>query len=262
LTNKNQTALITGPTSGIGEQFALQMAESGYHLVLVSRSEAKLAALSKKLSHAHGVKTHYILADLSDPEAPDRIFEETSRLEIAVDILVNNAGFDVYAPFVESDWQDTQNLINVNVMAVVRLTHLYLPGMIARNAGHVVNVGSIGSFIPGPNNAVYAATKAFVLSFSEAIAEELRETKVGVTCLCPGAVDTAFADKSNLHSTPLFKYTAMNPQSVAEAGVRAMHQNKRVDVPGLINKVMVSSSRFVPRSLVTRLSKRAMSREE
>jgi len=256
------TALITGPTSGIGEQFAFRLSKEGYNLVLVSRNMEKLKSLSEKLSQDHGIQAQFVAADLSNLEAPQAVFEATNKLGVQVDVLINNAGFEVYAPFVESDWQATQNLLSVNVNALAKLTHLYLPGMLQRGSGNIINIGSIGSFIPGPNNAVYAATKAFVLSFSEAIAEELRGSGVYVTCLCPGAVDTPFADKADINGTPLFKYTAMKPEAVAEAGLNAMRKTKRVDVPGWLNKSIVFLQRFVPRNLLTYFSKRAMEREE
>jgi len=232
----NQTALITGPTSGIGEEFAKQLAAAGYNLVLVARNEGKLASMCKQLAEEFGIKTQFI------------------------DVLINNAGIDVYAPFGESDWQEIQRLINLNVNASLRLTHLFLPGMIQHDHGHILNLGSIGSFIPGPNNSVYAATKAFLLSFSRGIAEELRETNVGVTCLCPGAVRTAFADKSDLNGTILFHYASSAPEDVAAAGIRAIQHNKLVCVPGLINQLIVFFYRFVPGRWVTRISKWAMVR--
>ena len=255
---KTQTALITGPTSGIGEQLAIQLAKEGFRLVLVSRSEAKLAKLSCHLSVEYGIEVQYIVADLSQPCSVEKIFAETMARGIEVDVLINNAGFDVYAPFTEADWQATSELLNVSVHAVVNLTHRYLPLMVERKRGHVLNIGLIGSFIPGPNNAVYTAGKAFVLSFSEAIAEELRGTGVGVTCLCPGAVSTPFADKADVVNTPLFIYTAMDSGAAAAAGVRAMQKNKRVDIPGFANKLFIFLYRFFPRKWVTRMSKFAL----
>ena len=256
----NQTALITGPTSGIGEEFAKQLAAAGYNLVLVARNEGKLASMCKQLAEEFGIKTQFIVADLAESDAPEMAFQKTTALGIQVDVLINNAGIDVYAPFGESDWQEIQRLVNLNVNASLRLTHLFLPGMIQHDHGHILNLGSIGSFIPGPNNSVYAATKAFLLSFSRGIAEELRETNVGVTCLCPGAVRTAFADKSDLNGTILFHYASSAPEDVAAAGIRAIQHNKLVCVPGLINQLIVFFYRFVPGRWVTRISKWAMVR--
>ncbi len=260
-TLKTQTALITGPTSGIGKQLAIQLAKKGYDQVLVSRNEEKLIELSEQLTNKYGIQTHHIVADLANPDSIEKIFQETKMKGLEIDVLVNNAGFDVYAPFAESDWQANERLLTVNVKAVLDLTHRFLPLMVQRKQGHILNIGSIGSFIPGPNNAVYAAGKAFILSFSEAIAEELRGSGVGVTCLCPGAVSTAFADKADVKNTPLFIYTAMDPEAVAVAGVRAMEKKKRVYVPGWINKIFIFLYRFFPRSWVTRISKWAMARQ-
>jgi len=256
----NQTALITGPTSGIGEEFASQLAALGYDLVLVARNKEKLQNLCTSLSAEYSVEVHDIAVDLSELDAPEKVFHEVSSHNIQVDVLINNAGIDVYAPFEKADWGAIQGLVNLNVNASLRLTHLFLPGMIQRNQGHILNLGSIGSFIPGPNNAVYAATKAFQLNFSRGIAEELRGMHVGVTCLCPGAVRTAFADKSDLNGTILFKYTSSNPKAVAAAGIKAIQQKKVVCVPGFINQLIVFIYRFVPGRWVARVSKWAMLR--
>lgn len=250
-----QTALVTGPTSGIGEQIAEQLAQDGYDLVLVSRRKETLIRISAELTARYPVKAHYIVADLSKPGEAERVFGETQSLGIEVDLLVNNAGSHVYAPFPEVDWEALETLIDLNVRATVRLTHLYLPGMLARERGHILNLGSTGSFVPWPNDAVYGAGKAFVLSFSQAIAEELRGTPVGVTCLCPGVVATPFIENGGLSSTILARFTAIKPDLVADAGLRAMQQGKWVHVVGLVNKLIVFLKRFAPRRFLTRLAK-------
>ena len=260
MVENNQTALITGPTSGIGEEFAKQFAALGYNLVLVARNKEKLHNLCESLSTEFGIEVHDIAVDLSELDAPEKVFDEVSSRNIQVDILINNAGIDVYASFADSEWGAILGLVNLNVNASLRLTHLFLPGMIRRNHGHILNLGSIGSFIPGPNNAVYAATKAFQLNFSRGIAEELRGTHVGVTCLCPGAVRTAFADKSDLNGTVLFKYTSSNPKVVAAAGINAIQHNKVVCVPGFVNQLIVFLYCFVPGRWVARISEWAMIR--
>jgi uncharacterized protein len=253
-----QTALITGPTSGIGKALAQQLAQLGYNLMLVSRSEDTLAEMCKELKEEYGVEAQYIAADLSKPGEPEKVFESADARGFELDVLVNNAGTQVYAPFADADWEGTQTLIDLNVKALVRLTHLFLPGMIQREQGHILNIGSTASFVPGPNNAVYCAGKAFILSFSAAIAEELRGTGVGVTCLCPGVVDTPFVDQAGLNDAILTKLTAMDPEPVAAAGIRAMQKGKWVHIPGWINKVYIFLSRFAPRRLLTRLSKWAL----
>jgi len=255
---KFKSALVTGPTSGIGKEFARQLAELGCNLVLVSRSEEMLAEICEDLQDKYGIDAYYIAADISMPGEPQRIYEETRSKGVGVDLLVNNAGTQVYAPFAEADWEETQTLIDLNVKSVTHLTHLFLPGMINRNHGHVLNIGSTASFVPGPNNAVYCAGKAFILSFSQAIAEELRGTGVGVTCLCPGVIDTAFVDKAGLNDTVITKLTAMEPEPVAAAGIRAVQRGKWVHIPGWINKIYIFFQRFIPRRLLTRLAKWAL----
>lgn len=258
--SNNLTALITGPTSGIGEEFAKQLAALGYNLVLVARNEEKLAKMCQYFSAAFEIDAHFIAADLAVLDTPEMVYHKTEALGLRVDVLINNAGIDVYAPFDEVNWEAIQRLVNLNVNASLRLTHLFLPGMIERDHGHILNLGSIGSFIPGPNNAAYAASKAFLLNFSRGIAEELRGTNVAVTCLCPGAVRTAFADKSDLNGTFLFKYTSSDPKAVASAGIKAIQRKKYVCVPGFINQVIVFIYRFVPGRWVARISKWAMQR--
>jgi len=249
-----QTALITGPTSGIGKEFANQLAEEGYHLVLVSRSHDILASMSKELAGQYGIETHFIVADLSKTAAPERIFAETQALGIEVDLLVNNAGSHEYGLFAEVDWEAVDSLLDLNLRSVVQLTHLFLPGMIDRGKGHILNLGSTGSFVPWPNDAIYGAGKAFILRFSEALAAELRDTGVGVTCLCPGVVETAFVEKGSLEQSILSRLTAMQPQPVVRSGIRAVENYQWVNIPGLHNKLMIFFANFVPRRLLTRIA--------
>jgi len=256
--NKVNTVLITGPTSGIGKAFSRQLAQLGCNLILVSRSKDTLIEICRDLSEKYGVEASIIVADLEKVGEPERVFKEAQSLGLEVDLLINNAGTQVYAPFNEASWEGTQTLIDLNVRAVVRLTHLFLSEMVQRKRGHILNIGSTASFVPGPNNAVYCAGKAFLLSFSVAIAEELRGTGVGVTCLCPGIVDTPFVDKAGLNDTVLMKLTAMEPEAVAAAGIRAVQKGKWVHVPGWINKATIFLQRFVPRRLLTRLAKWAL----
>lgn len=256
--SKLRTALITGPTSGIGKEFSRQLAQLGCNLVLVSRTEDTLVEMCQDLSEKYDIEVHYIVADLAKYGEPERVFERTQSLGVDVDLLINNAGTQVYAPFHEADWEGTQTLIDLNIKGVVHLTHLFLPEMVQRDRGYILNIGSTASFVPGPNNAVYCAGKAFILSFSLAIAEELRGTEVGVTCLCPGIVDTPFVDEAGLNDTVLMKLTAMDPEPVAAAGIRAVRRGKWVHIPGWINKATIFLQRFVPRRLLTRVAKWAL----
>jgi len=258
MAHKLQTALITGPTSGIGKEFSWQLAQLGCNLVLVSRSEDILVEMCQDLEKQYGIEAQVIVADLEKSGEPERVFEKVRSLGLDVDLLINNAGTQVYAPFNEASWEGTQTLMDLNVKAVVHLTHLFLPGMLQRDRGHILNIGSTASFVPGPNNAVYCAGKAFILSFSLAIAEELRGSNVGVTCLCPGIVDTPFVDKAGLNDTVIMKLTAMDPEPVAAAGIRAVQRGKWVHIPGWINKITMFLQRFVPRRLLTRVAKWAL----
>ena len=251
---KNRTALITGPTSGIGKAFAVQLAGSGNNLVLVSRSQETLASICKKLEEKYAIHADFIVADLSKPGEPERVFSETQALGIEVDLLVNNAGTHDYGPFAETDWEEMDALIELLLRSVVKLTHLYLPGMIARDRGQILNLGSTGSFVPWPKDAIYGAGKAFILKFSEALAAELRDTGVDVTCLCPGVVETAFLDNGDLDQTILSRLTAMRPEPVVRSGLRAVRGGKWVRVPGLVNKLIVFFQRFVPRRWLTHIA--------
>jgi uncharacterized protein len=246
--------LITGPTSGIGKEFARQLAEQGYNLVLVSRSQEILAAMCQAFREQYGIEAHYLVADLSNPAEPERVFLETQERGIEVDLLVNNAGSHIYGSFAEANWEAVRSLLDLNLRSVVQLTHLYLPGMIAREKGHILNLGSTGSFVPWPKDAVYSAGKAFILRFSEALAEELRGTGVGVTCLCPGMVETAFVEQGALNQSILSCLTAMQPEPVVSAGIRAVKRKKWVHITGLHNKLMIFLAHFVPRRLLTRIA--------
>jgi len=262
LKTQPQTALVTGPTSGIGEAFARQLAQAGYDLVLVSRSELKLSAMCQEMESKNGIKARYIVADLSQPGEPERVFSEIQAMAVEVDLLVNNAGTHDYGPFAEADWKVVNDLMALLLRSVVQLTHLFLPGMIDRGRGKILNLGSTGSFVPWPMDAVYGASKAFILKFSEALAAELRETGVGVTCLCPGVVETAFLDNGDLDQTILSRLTAMKPEPVVRSGLRALEGNRWVRVPGLINKLTVFFQRFVPRRLLTRIAEWATTPRE
>jgi len=243
MNTSRKTALITGASSGIGMDFSRLLAREGYELFLVARSEAKLGELAKELGNAK-----VIVADLVSPDAPQRIFDASG----GVDVLINNAGFGLSGPFFESDLRKDLEMIQVNVAALTHLTRLFLPPMLARKSGHVLNVASTAAFQPGPLMAIYYATKAYVLSFSEAIADELRGTGVTVTALCPGPTATGFAAVAGMESSRLFKLTRpMNSEAVARYGLRAMQHGKRVAIPGIANKLVAQSIRVSPRRLVT-----------
>ena len=243
MNTSRKTALITGASSGIGMDFARLLSREGYELFLVARSEAKLRALASELGNAK-----VIVADLVSPDAPQRIFDASG----GVDVLINNAGFGLSGSFIETDLRKELEMIQVNIAALTHLTKLFLRPMVARKSGHILNIASTAAFQPGPLMAVYYATKAYVLSFSEAIADELRGAGVTVTALCPGPTATGFAEVAGMESSRLFNLSRpMSSEAVARYGLRAMQSGKRVAIPGIANKLLTQSIRVSPRRLVT-----------
>ena len=232
------TALITGASSGIGLELARLFASDGYNLILVARNASSLENLARELRSEHQIQARVIVQDLAEPSAPRTITDLLARESIDVNILVNNAGTQVYGEFSGSSLEQQLALLQVNASAIVHLTHLLLPGMIRRGRGRILNVGSTGSFAPGPLNAVYCASKAFVLSFSEAIGAELAGTGVTVTALCPGATGTAFAARHGMQDVRIFRH-AMSPARVAQIGYRALLNGRPLVVPGLHNQFQV-----------------------
>jgi len=244
-----ETALITGASSGIGLDLARLFAKDGHDVVLVARSEGKLREIAAELERDCGVTAHVIALDLAQPGAPRKLVD---ALPCAVDVLVNNAGFGITGPFVETDLEKELEMIQVNVVALTALTKLLLPPMVARRRGRVLNVASTAAFQPGPLMAVYYATKAYVLSFSEAIADELRDSGVTVTALCPGPTSTGFADAAGMTKSRLFSLAKpMDSAAVAREGYKAMQRGRRVVVTGMKNKLLTQSVRVSPRRMVT-----------
>lgn len=248
-----ETVLITGASSGIGRELASLFAADGSQLVLVARREDRLQQLASELESKHGTKSIVIAADLSQPESSERVFSTLQEQGVEVDVLVNNAGFGQLGRFAEIDLQRQLNMIQVNVAALVHLTRKFLPGMIERKRGAILNLGSTASFQPGPNVAVYYATKAFVLSFSEAISEEVSSSGVTVTCLCPGPTITEFGEDSKMHDTPVFQHNAMTVEAVAKAGYKALRRKKRLVIPGVVNNLLATSVRFTPRGVLLKV---------
>jgi uncharacterized protein len=251
---RRETALITGASSGIGLDLARLMAPR-FDLIITARNQADLQNIANELEAQHGNHIHVIPADLAKPEAPMQIFGEIERRALPVDVLINNAGFGLYGRFAGNDLLLELEMIQVNIAALTSLTKLALPGMLERKYGRIMNVASTAGFQPGPLMAVYYATKAYVIMFSEAIANELKGSGVTVTCLCPGATATRFADRANMEQSRLFKMGAMNSQNVAKAGYNGMMAGKTMVVPGFVNKALAMSVRFSPRKLVTAISR-------
>src|ERR1039458_3009864 len=234
----NPTVLITGASGGIGEELARLFAAHRHDLVLVARSERKLQSLCGELARAHGIQSRSLAADLADPGAPPRIFEALQQQGGAIDVLVNNAGFGACGAYAEIDYEVEARMIQVNVAALAQLTRLFLPGMLARRNGKILNVASTAAYVPGPFMAVYYASKAFVLSFSEAIAEEMQGSGVTVTALIPGPTETNFAATAGNQNSLLFRTgTAMSAAAVARVGYDGLMAGKRVANAGLSNKL-------------------------
>lgn len=250
-TSWKETALITGASSGIGLELAKLLVEKNYNLVLVARSIDKLKELAAQYA---GSGVHVIGKDLSKENAAKEIFDELAAKKIHVDVLINNAGFGDFAFFSESNWQKQKDMINLNIMALTHLTHLFLPAMIKNKRGRILNVASTAAFQPGPMMSVYYATKAYVLHFSEAIANELEGTGVTVTALCPGATESNFQNVANLHESRLVKGKKLpSSKEVAAFAYQAMINGKPVAIHGLLNSVQANVIRFLPRNLVTKV---------
>jgi short-subunit dehydrogenase len=253
-----RTALITGGSGGIGLELANVFARNGFDIVLVARKRDTLEAAAGQLEGKFNVTAHVYAADLRRREAPPAIFDFIRSENISVDILVNNAGFGLGGEFADTDLDRELEMIQVNIAALTQLTKLFLPAMIKRKSGRILNVASTAAFQPGPLMSVYYASKAYVLSFSEALSEELRDTGVTVTALCPGPTKTDFAATAQVGHSRLFTlFGVADATSVAEFGFQAMMQGKRVAIPGIRNKLVAESHRFFPRALVTRVARMA-----
>ena len=258
---KREVALITGASSGIGAELAKLAAADGCDLVLVARGRAELQGLAQELTGRHGNTVRVIAKDLSEPGAAQAIFDELQAAGVAVDILMNNAGFGLYGLFWRNDTKTTLDLLQVNVITLTHLCRLFLPAMVERGRGRVLNVASTAAFQPGPLMAAYYASKAYVLRLSEAVANELKGTGVTMTVLCPGATRTRFEQRAGLDLSRLFKWVPVSDaQTVASAGYRGMKQGKTQVIPGVLNRLVVFSTRFVPRRALTAITRRLQER--
>jgi len=250
----NETALVTGASGGIGEDLARLIAAGGRNVVLLARSADKLQALAGELAAAHHIEATVLAADLADASAPAQIVRTLDERGITIDILVNNAGFGTSGSFAREDPGEQLNMLQVNVGALTALTRAFLPGMIARKHGRILNVASTAAFQPGPFMAVYYASKAYVLSLSEALAEETAGSGVTVTCLCPGPTSTGFQSRAHVDKSRLFNLTRVaRSADVAQAGYDGMLAGRRLVVPGLMNKITAQSIRISPRASVLKI---------
>jgi uncharacterized protein len=257
-----RTALITGASSGIGLELAHLFAHDGYRLVLTARSRGALRELGDELQSRHSVEVRISPKDLAHPSSPVELYQELQEAGIVLDVLVNNAGFGGNGPFLKTDWNNEAEMLQVNLVALTHLTKLFLPQIRARE-GKLLNVASVAGFLPGPYMAVYYASKAYVVSFTEALAEELIGTGTTVTCLCPGPVQTNFQKRAQTADTSL----ANNPllvdvREVARIGYEGMKQGKRLVIPGWKNRAVVESLRLSPRNLVTRMVSRMQQKKK
>ncbi len=251
-------ALITGASAGLGREFAKVFSDNGHNLILVGRRREKLDEIARAIRGFHAkVQVYVIEQDLGKPGAGSELFTKVGALRLPpVDFLINNAGFGTNGPFSASSLERELELIDLNIRALLELTHLFLPAMLGGKSGRILNVGSTAGFQPGPNMANYYASKAFVNSFSEGLQEELRGTGVTCTVLAPGATRTEFADVAKANATMLFKSMVASPQSVALAGYRGMMRGKTLVIPGFLNQLMVQLLRITPRFLARKLAGR------
>lgn len=252
------TVLITGGSGGIGLELAKVFARHGHDLVLVARNRDTLEAAAGVIEGKFAITAHVYASDLTRPESPDEIFDFLHNEQIPIEILVNNAGFGLGGEFADTDVQRELDMIQVNITALTHLTKLFLPPMIKRRSGKILNVASTAAFQAGPLMAVYYATKAYVVSFSEAIAEELRDTGVTVSALCPGPTKTGFADAAEMGDSRLFTaFGVADAADVAEYGYESLMRGKRLAIHGLRNKIVAQSNRLAPRALSARLARMA-----
>lgn len=251
-----KTALITGASGGIGLELARVHASKGDDLVLIARNQVKLEALKTELETEYNTEVLIIAKDLSIPNAAQDIYNETMQKGIQIDFLINNAGFGDFGMFYETDWNKEHQMIELNITALTQFTKLYLQDMVKRNSGKIMNIASTASFQPGPTMAIYYATKAYVLHFSEAIANELKDKNVTVTALCPGATESGFQAVAEMEESKLVKGKKLpSSKEVAKYGYKAMMKGKTVAIHGFMNAVLANSVRFMPRKMVTAITR-------
>ncbi len=248
---------MTGASAGIGEAFARALAARGHDLILVARRKQRLEELSAQLKSEHGAESHVIASDLGKAEAPRQVFDAVEKLGLQLDLLVNNAGYGSSGPFhtQEHEWEMGQ--IDLNVRALAALAHLFSPGMVQRGKGRIINLGSVGSFMSCPYMATYAATKAFILSFSEAISAELAPHGVQVTCVCPGGTSTEFQQIAKVEVEDV-KGTFMSAESVVEIALRDLEARRPISISGWMNRLAVRLAWLTPRGLLTMALKKGL----
>ncbi len=253
---KGRQCLVTGGSSGIGLDIAKILAKEGCEFVLVGSSQEKLLKAGRELESESGRKPVLIAKDLSEEKACFELMAELRSGKINVDILVNSAGFGVYGEFHTVDLKKSLGMINVNVKALVILTYLCIPSMIEKKSGFILNIASTAGFQGIPREAIYASSKAFVVTFSEALTEELKNTGVHVTCLCPGATRTPFFTRGDIFPSTTMKRNMMSSEEVARIGVEALRRRKPLEIAGIRNKALIGSERLIPRKWATKIAGR------
>jgi short-subunit dehydrogenase len=253
------TALITGASNGIGLELAKTHASKGGDLVLVARNKSKLDELKSELEKQFGVSVYTIGKDLSAINSAQEVFEETNMHNIQIDYLINNAGFGDFGMFTETDWDKELQMINLNITTLTLFTKLYLKEMVKRKSGKIMNVASTAAFQSGPTMSVYCATKAYVLSFTEAVSNEVSDKGITVTALCPGATETGFQTAGGMDESKLFKGKKLpSAKQVADYGYKSMIKGKTVAIHGIMNYIMSNSIRFMPRAIVLKVSRKIL----
>ena len=251
------TALITGASNGIGLELAKVHASKGGDLVLVARNKSKLDELKTELEKQYKISVYIIGKDLSAFNSAQEVYDETTKENIQIDFLINNAGFGVFGMFAETDWNKELQMINLNITTLTQFTKLYLKDMVKRKSGKIMNVASTAAFQSGPTMAVYYATKAYILSFSEAVGDEVSDKGVTVTSLCPGATESGFQAVAAMEESNVVKGKKLpTSREVAEYGYAAMMKGKTVAIQGLMNYLMANSVRFLPRALVVKITRK------
>ena len=244
--------LITGASSGLGLEFAKLFAAAGHPLALSARREDKLQELAAQLRAAHGIAVTVLPLDLAQPGAAPKLAQAVADAGLQIEILVNNAGFGAFGEFVKTELRDTTEMLQLNVTALAELTRLFLPQMLARGRGRILNVGSVAGFVPGPYMSAYYASKAFVGSFSQALGEELRGTGVTVSCLCPGPTATEFGQRGSMKPMKAPRSWRMGALEVAQAGFDGLMQGRSLIIPGFSNNLIVCAVKFLPRGFIAR----------
>src|SRR6056297_3507468 len=255
-------ALITGASSGIGLEMARIFASEGFDLVLTARREERLMNLKQELEKDNSIRVNLFVADLSKPDAPNSLFQFCENQDLQINVLINNAGIGDYGFFSEADWAKTATMIDLNVKSLTHLTHLFLPGMLERGTGKIMNVASTAAFQPGPLMSVYYATKHYVLAFSEALANEVAEHDITVTTLCPGPTQSEFQATANMEKSKLMdRFPVPSSAEVAQYGFNALKNGKRIAIYGTVNQLMTYIIKFFPRSWVTAIVRKIQERK-